>query len=353
MKTTLFLIGLLLAIECYSRFDTLNPKCTISKVELRDQGVWMQYNCFAKADTGFSTFRFEQLPYHLDPKTIQFDFPNQMQSGPHELIETKPIALKLYLKKKQITEKIRSLEQNLVQLIDSLKAYTVQEKSMIIEKYKTIKKIKGAKDIELIDAQFARGFDQISAKKMNQYQSIKRLRFQIKELKDELSLFLRNAGKNNYTMFLNVYKTDSVNIKFKWSVLQSYDEEKIEALTQEIPLDNSPPKSFTLSGQMYDKNGYAPVTNAHLSVYRGRDWIQETKTDEKGGFKFELKESGNYSLVVEDTYFSKNKNKFLLNEEQNKVHRKIILKSKTKLSAWEMAAYALPIIEVVKTVVQE
>ena len=353
MKTTLFLIGLLLAIECYCRFDTLIPRCTVSQVQLRDHGVWMEYNCLASADSGFSTFVFEQLPHQLDPKTIQFSLPNQMQSGKHELIEAKPVPIKLYLKKKQIAEKISSLEQNLLQLIDSLKTSTIQEKALIVEKYKTIKKIKEAKDIELIDAQFAKGFDQISAKKRNQYQSIARLRFQIRELKEELSLFLRNAGKYNFTMFLNVYQADSSKLEFKWSVMQSYGDENANAITQQGPKLETVPEVFILSGQLLDESGYAPVSNAHLSVYRGRDWIQGTQTDLDGDFKFELKEAGHYSLVVEDHYFSRNKIKFLLNEDHNEAYRRIVLKSKTKLNAWEMAAYALPIIEVVKTVVQE
>ena len=215
-----------------------------------------------------------------------------------------------------------------------------------------VKKMKGVKDLASIDGQFAKRFDQISSRKMEQYQAIKRLRFQIKELKDNLSHFLKNAGKDTYQMFVNVYQADSAEINFKWSVIQFYEEDTSIQMTVKNHLPQTT-ETFVLSGQLIDETGYAPISNAQLSVYRGRLWIEDTQTDERGHFSFTLKESGNYKVVVEDAFFSRNINKFLLNEENNEVHKRILLKYKTKLSAWEMAAYALPLIEVVKTVVQE
>lgn len=352
MKTTFFLIGLLLAIECYCRFDTIAPVCTIAQIQLKDEGVWMEYTCMIPMDSGFATLQFDQLPQHFNKSKIGFSFPSSIEKGGVEFIKTKPVPLDQYLKKKRFETKIKALETNLVQLIDSLKASTAIEKALILEKYRTVKKMKGVKDLASIDGQFAKRFDQISARKMEQYQAIKRLRFQIKELKDNLSHFLKNAGKDTYQMFVNVYQADSAEINFKWSVIQFYEEDTSIQMTAKNHLPQTT-ETFVLSGQLIDETGYAPISNAQLSVYRGRLWIEDTQTDERGHFSFTLKESGNYKVVVEDAFFSRNINKFLLNEENNVVHKRILLKYKTKLSAWEMAAYALPLIEVVKTVVQE
>ena len=342
MKNLILLIGLLLTMNSYCYYDTLKPVLNIydSKVELNQTTIFSTFNL--KIDTGTYIFWIDSLPETANALSLEFP------ENPSIIISE---VSSVFKKPKEenfndVLNRVLLLDAKISE-IEMVKFDLKEEESILKQNYR--KFINGSSNRERLD------IIQLANQKIQQVRvAINIQESKQKNIENEINYLIEGSKlKSNkiiQQVYLKVRILNPFNL-FKMSYTFSTSENKIvsKVRTNEIITKVS---GFWIHGKVADRKSNYFLGQAKIHILHQGQLISQTSTNENGFFKLELLHPGPYEIEIESyNYKSKRVKNVWLVENQVNLHD-FTLKSMNRTNALEIITLALPMMEMVKEVVE-
>lgn len=337
MKTLTFILALLLTLNSYCYFDTLNPVLFIYDSEVLNQQTKIYSQLWLDIDTGKYILVLDSMPKTIDPLSIEFKNNENLQIHQVQSILKKRNNQSI----KGVYDKIIYLKELLSEIDIEKTRLENQEKFIQAE---SLKKLRGTSNTERIKI-IEESNQQIQ--ELREYAKLEAIKHQ--NLQNEISFLLANAQRKSHDPYQRIYLMIESIVPLSGNLELNYIIHHSESdLLEGTPNNNQQIVGFWLSGKVYDpKSGEFLIrANVHLS-FKGNT-IAVLNTDHEGYFNIQLKEVGPYEVIVtQENYKTKRlRSIFLVENEIN--HWDIALRQINPVNAIEIMTLAIPIIEVMK-----
>ena len=342
MKNIILLVGLLLTMNSYCYYDTLKPVLNIydSKVELDHTTIFSTFNL--KTDTGTYIFWIDSLPETVN--ALSLDFPETPSIIIYEVSS-------FFKKPKKenfndVLNRILILDEKIAE-IEMIKIDLKEEESILKQNYR--KFINGASNRERLE------IIKLANEKIQQVRvAINIQESKQKNIENEISYLIQNSKLKSNKIIQQVYlKLRILNPINHFQMTYELSNAEKETELELAPKDSIANVSgFWIHGKVADRKSNFFLSQAKVHVLHQGKLISQTNTNENGFFKIELLHPGPYDLEIERyNYKSKRYKNIWLIENQVNLHD-FELKSANRTNAIEIMTLALPMMELVKDVVE-
>ncbi len=348
MKKLLFILGLLLAMDCYCNYDTLFLASEITSIQVFPKGTLISQSTPLNLESGQYVIHLADLPQGVTANDIQITEADGITVLSKDLINKSE-----QLKEAIMFGDLHYVDDQVSLLQASIKALETKEKRLAQLKKFYQDDTLGLDESINFKTYYQKENTSIQKLRKEAYHKLVAAREESKAAQLIRSIPKKSEMiKAKNQLFVRLFLNKRVNAQLLWSYLIG---NKQKELTNSLEMNESNtttilPVQVDFRGRVVESAHGAPIIFANVDFFQKGKLVHSTSTDYNGLFKLPLKTQESYDVVISFSGYKKRKLKDVVINQVSIPEQIISMQAKNKVSALELMGYSLPFIELLRII---
>lgn len=339
------------SFNSYAVFDTISSVSTITSIQVLPEGTKVSLKNNLNLAPGNYVLILNDIPKSVIRDDLSFN----------DIVGLSILNLSIEHEKVQHDDSEFMAFQKLNSEIESvsfnIKALDAQERALLKEKKENQESALGKDKKESFATYFQKQGTSIREQRRNAYKQLVSLRERGGNYITSIQSIKPNFKESNQDIFLTFVLIDSLHDELNWNYLirtkvKGKQKNQWQTSKTEEALPTVLPAYVSIKGQVIESQHLAPIIFASIQFYQKGKLVSSTATDYEGKFSLPLATNETYEMVISFNGYKKKRFKKIHLNQAVVPEQTIRMEVKHKISALEVIAYALPIIDMVSFIVR-
>lgn len=355
MKSLCLILSFLMTtLNAHAVFDTISSISTITSIQVLPGGTKVSLKDKLNLSAGHYVLALRGVPKGVLQEDIHFE----------DVVGLS--ILKFNLEREEIERNgqefsaFKGLNEEIERISANIKALDAEERALLKEKKENqVNELAKDKRASFADYFHMQGTS-IREQRRAAYKQLIKLREEGKDYTSRIKQVRPEFKESKQNVFITFVLLDSLNDELNWNYFiraKARGKQKDEWKTNEKPKNSEElaivlPAFVNVRGQVIENQHQAPIIFASVQFYQKGKLISSTATDYNGKFSLPLATNETYDMVISFNGYKKKRFKKIHLNQASVPEQVIRMEVKHKISALEIVAYALPIIDMINFMVK-